>query len=77
MPTKYVPAETATKAKRLATRHAAMKRWHPEADLSELERAVRIETLAQHIERVVSTAPGITHQQAERLAALLRPGDAS
>lgn len=63
-----------TRAKRLATKLGAQMRWHPEQDHTDLIRESRAETLADHIRRVVDTAPGITREQAERLAGLLRPG---
>jgi hypothetical protein len=41
--------------------------------IDQRRRDLRAELLAKHIEEVVSAAPSLTAEQAERLAALLRP----
>lgn len=55
---------------RLKGRLAAIHRWQPDADTSELRRELRTATLAQHIKKVVDAAPPLTAEQRARLAAL-------
>jgi hypothetical protein len=59
-------------------RIAALKRHHPnDQETVELARDFKAERLAEYIERVVDMAPPLTPAQRDRLALLLRGGDAS
>jgi hypothetical protein len=57
----------------LACTIAATERHHPNADTSELRRDLRAASLAEHIRKVVDSAPPLSDQQRARLAALLHP----
>jgi hypothetical protein len=50
---------------------------HPGTDVTELRRQYKAERLAEHIEKVVAQAPPLTNEQRDRLALLLRGGDAA
>lgn len=52
---------------------AHAKKKNPNADVTELQRQLKAERLAEHIDRTVSAAPLLTAAQRDRLAALLRP----
>jgi hypothetical protein len=58
---------------------SALKRHHPEgaAAVDAAVRDLRAMTLEEHIRKVVDQAPPLTPEQAERLAALLRPSGGS
>lgn len=60
-------------------RLAAVKRWRPDDEpaLEVAERELREATLADHIRRVVETAPPLTAEQRARLAVLLMPSQAA
>jgi len=59
-------------------RLAARTRHHPNApETIELARDFKAERLAEYIERVVDMAPPLTPAQRDKLALLLRGGDAS
>lgn len=62
---------------RSAIAHA--KKQDPDADVTELRAQLKAERLEDYIARVVDSAPPLTDEQRERLAALLRPvgGDAT
>lgn len=54
-------------------RLAAAKRHHPDDDKThELSAQFKTDRLAQHIERLLATAPPLSQDQRGRLAALLR-----
>lgn len=53
---------------------ALAKRANPEADVTDLQRRLKAERLAEHIARVVAEAPALTADQRDRLALLLRGG---
>ena len=55
--------------------HAIKK--NPNADTTQLRQQLRAERLAEHIERTVNAAPPLTAAQRDRLALLLRGGDAA
>lgn len=57
----------------------ALKRYRPVDDpvVKAAERDLRVERLAEYIERVVDAAPPLTPEQRDRLALLLRGGDAA
>lgn len=52
---------------------ARAKRANPDADVTELRRQLRAERLEEYVKRTVDTAPPLTDEQRERVAALLRP----
>lgn len=56
-------------------RHNALKRYRDADDpaVADAQRDLRAAKLAEHIRKVVDQAPGLTPEQADRLAALLRP----
>lgn len=56
---------------------AHIKKRDPQADTTELRRQLKAERLAEHIARVVAEAPPLTPEQRDRLAVLLRGGDAA
>jgi hypothetical protein len=62
-----------SQARARVARKAALKRHHPELDTADLDREIRIDSLAEHIRRVVDAAPPLTPEQRDRLAVLLRP----
>ena len=67
---------TSSKAKSLRARAAAARRWDsPEAD--DLARELREHMLEQHIREVVDSAPPLSDEQRERLAAILAPTSGS
>lgn len=53
-------------------RHAASVRWQ-KPDQLDTARDLAAARIAEYIERVVSNAPPLTPEQADRLATLLRP----
>ena len=62
--------------RRARARVAAMTRHHPGSEeANDLARRFKAERLAQHIDRVVESAPPLTEEQRARLAALLRVTD--
>lgn len=52
---------------------ALAKRHNPDADVTELQRQLKAERLAEYVERVVSEAPPLTDEQLARVTAILRP----
>ncbi|MEA9997840.1 MULTISPECIES: hypothetical protein [unclassified Cryobacterium] len=46
---------------------------NPSADTTELRRQLKAERLEEHVARVVASAPPLTPEQRDRIAALLRP----
>lgn len=52
---------------------AHAKKADPSADVTELKRQLKAERLADHIQFVVDSAPPLSDEQRERIAALLRP----
>ena len=56
---------------------AHAKRRDPDADVTELRRQLKADRLADYINRVVDAAPPLTVEQRDRLALLLRGGDAA
>lgn len=56
---------------------AIAKKKNPRADVTELRRQLKAERLAEYIARVVAEAPPLTAAQRDRIALLLRGGDAS
>jgi len=59
-------------------RLAAGTRHHPNApETIELARDFKAERLAEYVQRVVDSAPPLTQTQRDKLALLLRGGDAS
>ncbi len=56
---------------------AVTKRRDPLADTTELLRELKAERLAEHIRRTVDAAPALDEAQLNRLALLLRGGDAA
>lgn len=52
-------------------------RKDPNADVTELRRQLKAERLAEYIEKVVDAAPPLTTEQRDKLALLLRGGDAA
>jgi hypothetical protein len=77
MPGTYVPKPLTPARTTARARVSALKRHHPEggAAIDAAVRDLRAMTLEEHIREVVDQAPGLTPEQAERLAALLRGGD--
>lgn len=57
----------------LSSKLAAVERWHPTADTSELRRDLRAARVQAYIERVLAEMPPLTDAQREDIAALLRP----
>ena len=55
---------------------AATKRRDPGADVTNLQVQLKAERLADHVRRVVDSAPPLTPEQRARIAALLRGGEA-
>lgn len=53
-------------------RIASAKRQDPNADVAELQRQLKAERLADHIKRVVDSAPPLTQEQRCHIASLLR-----
>jgi hypothetical protein len=58
-------------------RHNALKRYRDADDpvVADAQRDLRAAKLAEHIRKVVDSAPPLTPELADRLAALLRGGD--
>ncbi len=52
----------------------AIKRHHPNADTTELQRECAAERLADYVAKVVAEAPPLTPAQRDRIAVLLRGG---
>ena len=77
MPGTYVPKPLTPARTTARARVSALKRHHPEggAAVDAAVRDLRATTLEEHIRQVVDQAPGLTPEQADRLAALLRGGD--
>jgi hypothetical protein len=63
--------------RRATAKLAAAQRWHRGKETAELTRDLAAERLADHIQRVVNSAPPLTAEQRDRLASLLRGGDAA
>lgn len=55
-------------------RIANAKRRDPSADVTDLQRQLKAERLADHIAAVVAAAPPLTDEQRDKLALLLRAG---
>lgn len=53
---------------------ASTKRLNPEADVTDLQRQLKAERLADHVRRVVAEAPPLTDEQRAKISALLRSG---
>jgi len=51
-------------------------RTNPDADVSALRQQLKVERLAEHVRQIVATAPPLTHEQRQRVAALLTSGGA-
>jgi len=51
---------------------AVAKKKNPYADVTDLQRQLKAERLAEHVAKVVSQAPPLTPAQRDRIAALLR-----
>ena len=66
------------KQRQARARVAAHKRHHPnDHETVELARDFKAERLAEYVQRVVDSAPPLTQTQRDKLALLLRGGDAS
>lgn len=63
-------------SRKLQATLAARSRFHPEDDHTELRRDLKAANLAEYVRRVVSEAPPLTPEQANRIAVLLRGGAA-
>ncbi|MFX4286288.1 hypothetical protein ACQBJO_12930 [Janibacter sp. G349] len=61
-------------ARTIQAKLAAASRHRPNEDHSDLRRDHAAEKLAEHIAKVVATAPPLTVEQRDRLASLLRGG---
>ena len=70
MTTSHISKDT----RKLQGEFAAHSRWRPQADATELRRALAASRLADYITRVVDSAPPLTNEQRDRLALLLRGG---
>ncbi|HET8536116.1 MAG TPA: hypothetical protein VFL73_02950 [Solirubrobacteraceae bacterium] len=64
-------------ARQLQARYALAHRYRPNEDHTALKRELKAAQLAEHIERVVNEAPPLTPEQRDRLAVLLRGGEAA
>lgn len=51
---------------------ALKKRYHPDADVSDLRQQLKAERLAEYVKRTVDSAPPLTEEQRDKIAALLR-----
>jgi len=61
--------------RRIRARVAALQRHHPNApETAELRKQFKAQRLADHIQRVVDSAPQLSPEQRDRLALLLREG---
>lgn len=58
-------------------RLAATRRHHPTADLTAERQALRVARAEEYVRRLIDEAPPLTVEQRERLAVLLRSGDAA
>lgn len=67
-----MPNVAGTARTRAITKLAAIRRHHPDRDTTDLEQNLKEATLAEHITRLVDTAPPLRPEQRERLALLLR-----
>lgn len=56
-------------------RLAANRRHHPNKDHTEARRDLAAANIAAYVARVVDQAPPLTADQADRIAALLRPAN--
>ncbi|BCW76268.1 hypothetical protein NicSoilB11_25930 [Arthrobacter sp. NicSoilB11] len=65
-----------TQIRTARARLAAATRHHPESSHEELRRDLKAANLAEYVRRVVSEAPPLTQEQADRIAGLLRGGAA-
>jgi predicted transcriptional regulator len=50
---------------------------HPGVDVTELRRQYKAERLAEYVTKVVDESPLLSSEQRERIAAILRGGDAA
>ncbi len=62
---------------RLRARIGGIRKHHPAADTTELGRDLAAAKLANYIRKTVDAAPPLTPAQRDRLALLLRGGDAA
>jgi hypothetical protein len=69
MPASKNPAVASANARRMA-----IKRHHPNADTSELDREIKEHKLADYIRELADTFPPLRPEQRDRLALLLRAG---
>lgn len=69
-PKRNVPAEVG----RLRAQKAVTKRHHPEADTTDIDRALKAANVESYIRKIVDSAPELTDEQLTKLAGLLRPG---
>lgn len=56
---------------------AVAKRRNPNADTTELQRELKAERAADYIRKALDAAPALSVEQLDRLALLLRGGDAA
>ena len=79
MPGAYVPKPLTSARTRARARVSALKRHHPEGGpaVDTAVRDLRATALEEHIREIIDQAPGLSPEQAERLAALLRGGSAA
>ncbi|WP_159044974.1 hypothetical protein [Streptomyces sp. NRRL F-5122] len=59
--------------RQVRSRIANTRRHHPDADVSEDQRDLRVALLEEEIQRVANEAPAPTPEQLERLRSLLAP----
>lgn len=64
-------------ARSIQGRLGAEYRFRPDADHTELHRDLKAARLEEYIRRTVDDAPALTNEQRDRLAALIRGGDAA
>ena len=60
--------------KKTRSQIANTKRYHPDADTTDLQRQLKAERLADHIERTVDAAPPLTPAQRAWLVQVLSSG---
>ena len=79
MPGTYVPKPLTPARTTARARVSAMKRHHPDggAAVDAAVRDLRAMSLEEHIREVVDQEPGLSPEQADRLAALLHGGAAA
>ena len=79
MPGAYVPKPLTSARTTARARVSALKRHHPEGGpaVDAAVRDLRAMTLEERIREVVDQAPGLSPEQADRLAALLHGGAAT